>query len=151
MKMIKILAIAGLAFMSSLSLTGCQTDPYNSGSYSEAVVYRGTVIDVREVVQEHQNTGGGAVLGAIAGGLVGSTIGRGGGNVLATVGGAVAGGFAGNAIENNTAPKIRAMITIRTFDGRVLTFEQKYTSLRVGDRVQVTQQGNNYQVVVLAY
>ena len=43
----------------------------------------------------------GTALGAIAGGLLGSTIGGGSGKKIATVAGAAAGGYAGNKVQKN--------------------------------------------------
>jgi len=45
-----------------------------------------------------QNRTAGTIIGAIAGGIIGSQIGHGGGRAAATVGGVVLGGAAGNAI-----------------------------------------------------
>ncbi|HEY5338700.1 MAG TPA: glycine zipper 2TM domain-containing protein [Rhizomicrobium sp.] len=48
-----------------------------------------------------QNTGAGTVLGAIAGGVIGSQFGHGGGRAAATVGGVVLGGVIGNKIAGD--------------------------------------------------
>lgn len=48
-----------------------------------------------------QNRIAGTAIGAVAGGLLGNTIGRGSGNTLATVAGAVGGGYAGNQIQKH--------------------------------------------------
>jgi surface antigen len=48
-----------------------------------------------------QNRTAGTIIGAIAGGLIGSQFGRGGGNVLATVGGVFIGGAIGNKIAGD--------------------------------------------------
>ena len=56
----------------------------------------------RQVVPAQQ-TGAGSVLGMIAGGVIGNTIGGGSGRALATGVGAVAGAVVGNQIEANTA------------------------------------------------
>jgi surface antigen len=47
------------------------------------------------------NEDAGTVTGAIAGGLLGSTIGQGNGKILAVMGGALAGAYIGNAIGRN--------------------------------------------------
>jgi uncharacterized protein YcfJ len=51
------------------------------------------------VKDEHRITG--TAIGAIAGGLLGSTIGGGSGKKIATVAGAAAGGYAGNKVQKN--------------------------------------------------
>jgi uncharacterized protein YcfJ len=47
----------------------------------------------------------GTAIGAVAGGLLGSTIGSGKGKTLATIGGAAAGGYAGNQVQKNMQEK----------------------------------------------
>ena len=47
---------------------------------------------------ENPNTTGGTLIGAAAGGLIGSRFGRGGGQIAATIIGAAAGGYIGNRI-----------------------------------------------------
>lgn len=49
----------------------------------------------------NQNTAGGTVLGAIAGGVIGNQFGSGGGKTAATVGGVILGGIIGNKIASN--------------------------------------------------
>ena len=51
------------------------------------------------VKDEHRATG--TIVGAVAGGLLGSTIGGGKGKTVATVAGAAAGGYAGNKVQKN--------------------------------------------------
>jgi uncharacterized protein YcfJ len=51
--------------------------------------------------QRDPNNVAGTAIGAIAGGLLGHTVGGGSGKTLATIGGAVAGGYVGNRVENN--------------------------------------------------
>ncbi len=52
-----------------------------------------------------QNRIAGTAIGAVAGGLLGSTIGGGKGKTLATVGGAAAGGYAGNQVQKGMQEK----------------------------------------------
>jgi uncharacterized protein YcfJ len=47
----------------------------------------------------------GTAVGAVAGGLLGSTVGGGKGKTLATIGGAAAGGYAGNQVQKNMQQK----------------------------------------------
>lgn len=49
----------------------------------------------------NQNTAGGTVLGAIAGGVIGNQFGHGGGKTAATVGGVILGGVIGNKIAGD--------------------------------------------------
>ncbi|HKX40965.1 MAG TPA: glycine zipper 2TM domain-containing protein [Burkholderiaceae bacterium] len=61
------------------------------------------VCDTERQVVPAQQTGAGAVVGMIAGGLLGNTVGGGSGRALATGVGAVTGAIVGNQIEANTA------------------------------------------------
>ena len=56
-----------------------------------------TVVERRRPEDEHRVAG--TVIGAIAGGLIGSKVGRGSGRTVATVGGAVAGGAIGREVQ----------------------------------------------------
>lgn len=53
----------------------------------------------RQVPVKDKNRIAGTAIGAVAGGLLGSTIGGGRGKTLATIGGAAAGGYAGNQVQ----------------------------------------------------
>jgi uncharacterized protein YcfJ len=67
----------------------------------QQVAVQRQVCNTQQVAVQPQPSGGGAILGAIAGGLIGNTIGHGGGRALATMGGIVAGGALGNSIESS--------------------------------------------------
>jgi outer membrane lipoprotein SlyB len=79
------------------------------------------------------------VIGAIAGGLLGSTIGGGSGRTAATVVGAVAGGAVGNQVGKNTgSPDMQWQVTVRLDDGRDATVTQANDpQVRPGDYVQI--------------
>lgn len=59
----------------------------------------GTVASIEPVKEKGQGSGAGAVMGAIAGGVIGHQFGSGSGNDLATAAGAIAGGFGGHEAE----------------------------------------------------
>src|SRR5512141_608656 len=61
----------------------------------------GTVVGVSQVKHKDKHLGAGTAIGAIAGGVLGNTVGKGDGRKAATVGGAVAGGAIGHSIEKN--------------------------------------------------
>jgi uncharacterized protein YcfJ len=54
---------------------------------------------------QDQHRVAGTAIGAVAGGLLGSTVGGGKGKTLATVAGAVTGGYAGNQVQKNMQQK----------------------------------------------
>lgn len=59
----------------------------------------------RQAPVKDQNRIAGTAIGAVAGGLLGSTIGGGTGKKVATVAGAAAGGYAGNQVQKNMQEK----------------------------------------------
>ena len=69
----------------SLSLAGCQSDPFNQQTSNSGV----------------NKAGAGTLAGAAVGGLVGNQFGHGKGKTLATIGGAILGGVLGNRIGNS--------------------------------------------------
>ena len=83
----------------------------------------------------------GAIVGGIAGAVIGNQFGSGGGRAAATVLGGVAGAGVGNAIAHNNAGVVTQpgyRITMQTDRGDMRTYEVPATGdLRVGDRVRV--------------
>lgn len=83
----------------------------------------------------------GAIVGGIAGALIGNQFGSGGGRAAATVLGGVAGAGVGNAIAHNQAGVVTQpgyRITMQTDQGLIRTYEVPATGdLRVGDRVRI--------------
>ena len=83
----------------------------------------------------------GAIVGGIAGAVIGNQFGSGGGRAAATVLGGVAGAGIGNAIAYNNAGVVTQAgfrITMQADNGQMRTFEVPATGdLRVGDRVRV--------------
>jgi uncharacterized protein YcfJ len=70
---------------------------------TEAMAYEhchNVVVYRERPVKDHDRVAGTAI-GAVAGGLIGHSMGGGNGKTLLTVGGAVAGGYAGNQIQKH--------------------------------------------------
>ncbi|MES2634299.1 MAG: glycine zipper 2TM domain-containing protein [Pseudomonadota bacterium] len=82
-----------------------------------------------------QPSGAGAVIGAIAGGLLGNTIGHGGGRFAATGIGMVAGAAIGNSVEGNNA---------YARNGQYCTTESTYENRTVAYNVTYEYQGRQY-------
>lgn len=59
----------------------------------------------RRAPVQDENRIAGTAIGAVAGGLLGSTIGRGNGRTVATLAGAAAGGYAGNKVQQGMQDK----------------------------------------------
>ena len=133
-----------IGMTAGMLLTGCISQPTRPVQHEQAQ-YRdvfGTVqrIDVIST-RASQPSGVGMIGGAIVGGLLGHQVGGGTGKTLATVAGAAAGAYGGNEIEKNYAGTSQTYrITVRTRDGRLLSYDQEDAQgLRVGDRVRVSQ------------
>ncbi|HXS53161.1 MAG TPA: glycine zipper 2TM domain-containing protein [Usitatibacter sp.] len=98
----------------------------------------GRVVAIDPVHDSHRASGGGALLGGIAGAVLGHQIGSGRGNTAATVAGGVGGAVAGNEIEKRHGGSDYYRVTVRFRDGREATFdEETIGDLHVGDRVHV--------------
>ena len=134
-----------LVVVGSLVLSGCASSL--SGSAYERRqgrtvqdVQLGTVEHVREVLLEGTKTG----IGAAAGGVAGSVIGRGGsnrgsiGSAVGGIAGAVVGGVAGAAVEESATKQKGLEITVRLEGGRLLAVTQAADeAFNVGDKVRL--------------
>jgi outer membrane lipoprotein SlyB len=144
----------GLAACAALVAAGCATyDPYYPAPYAydrpvTAYPNAGPVVAQRveygvveglDLYREGSSapTGLGAIIGGIAGGIIGHQFGAGSGNTAATIGGAVVGGLAGNEIQKSTGHD-RYRIRVRLDSGGTLEVaDAGEGQLRVGDRVRV--------------
>ena len=99
----------------------------------------GTVVDVRPVHHKDKHFGAGTAIGAVAGGLLGHTVGKGDGRTAATVGGAVAGGAVGHAVEKNNRDGNTAWrYQVDMDNGRRVTVTMgDNEDIQNGDRVRV--------------
>ncbi len=132
----------------ALALAGCASDPayyseprYNSGpSYNTPAAYgdSGRVVAIDVVRGGGRTSGGGAIAGAIIGGVLGHQVGSGRGNDAATVAGAVGGAVVGNEVERRRNDDEQYRVTVQFRDGREATFLQSsLEGIRVGDRIRV--------------
>ncbi len=112
----------------------------NDRDYVERCGNCGTVVGVEQVKHKDSHLGAGTAIGAIAGGALGSTIGKGDGRTAATVGGAVAGGAIGHHVEkNNRASESSWRFSVEMDNGRQVTVMQADNpDVQSGDRVRVT-------------
>ncbi|MFK2875232.1 glycine zipper 2TM domain-containing protein [Dyella lipolytica] len=146
-------AVVAALMVGMAALSGCQTQPVYQAQ--PAYGYRGcqscgVVQQIQQVYVQQQgsnNAGIGTVIGAVAGGLLGSTLGHGRGTTATTVVGAVAGGAVGNAIGSqsgtpgSTVPAWQ--IVVRLDNGQYATVTQvPNPGVRPGDYVVI----NNNQV-----
>ncbi len=98
----------------------------------------GTVTEVRTLTKEGEASGAGAVIGGLAGGVLGHQIGSGRGNTAATIAGAAGGAYAGHQIEKRRNEKTTYEVVVRMEHGGRRTF--RYTQaprFREGDKVKI--------------
>ena len=145
--------IAVAAAAALLALGGCAPtrsgDVYQRGEALRAQsVDFGTIESLRPVMIEGGQSGVGVVGGAALGGIAGSTVGGGTGQVAAAVAGAILGGIAGSAIEKDVTKANGVELTVRLDSGRIVAIVQEGSGaeFRPGDRVRVTSDGYTTRV-----
>lgn len=97
---------AGVALLSAASPATAQTQEVTGRVISSTPVLVQVPVQTQvcgnmPVAIQQPNSGGGALLGAIAGGAIGNALGGGAGKALATAAGVVGGAMVGNSIEAN--------------------------------------------------
>ena len=126
-----------------LLLGGCA---YHGGSRDyrgyevrgEQSVRFGVVESMRDVRIEPRETGVGTAGGAVLGGIAGSNVGGGSGQIAGAVGGAILGGIIGQNIERSANERPGVELTVLLDSGRYLAVVQEADeSFRPGDRVRV--------------
>lgn len=152
------LAIAALALSSVVLVTGCAQPSASASVYNynqtqrDQIVRNGTVINVRPItIQSDQTSGGGAIVGGAVGGVAGSSVGGGTGRTLAIIGGALLGALAGNAVEDRMGKKDGLEITIRLDNGETRVIAQEADlPIMMNQRVQVISGAGPTRVVPLS-
>lgn len=143
MRLIKTTATIAALLATSLVLSGCPSSmsgsSYTRDQARQAQTVRlGYVDSVRTVNIEGTKSGVGTIGGAALGGVAGSTIGKGRGQIAGAVGGAVLGGLAGSAIEENVTQQMGLEITVRLENGRMIAVTQAADeNFQRGDRVRI--------------
>jgi outer membrane lipoprotein SlyB len=98
----------------------------------------GTVVDVKTVKNAGEASGAGAVIGGIAGGVLGHQVGSGRGKDVATVAGAAGGAYAGHQIEKSNKATTSHNVTVKMDDGTTRLFSYaSATSYKIGDKVKI--------------
>jgi len=139
----------------SVALAGCVTAPRGHGDrYQRDYPVQqnqygnrnarcqmcGVVQDVQRVETGGNGNGGtlGAIIGAVAGGVLGNQVGKGDGRKAATVVGAVAGGVVGNQIGKRSDDQSAWRIVVQLDNGQYATVTQREDpGVSDGDYVQV--------------
>lgn len=131
------------AALGALALAGCayhqgSADYYGYQVASEQSVRFGVVDSVRPVRVNPGNTGVGTAGGAVLGGLAGSQVGGGTGQVAGAVGGAILGGIIGQQVEQSANERQGLEVTVLLDSGNYISVVQEADEpFRPGDRVRV--------------
>jgi outer membrane lipoprotein SlyB len=135
-----------VGMVTCLLMTGCmqnlQGDSYSRDDARKVqTVQYGKIESVRMVVIEGTKTPVGAIAGAGVGGVAGSTVGGGKGQTIATILGAVAGGVVGSKAEEAVTKSQGVELVIRLEGSdRTISVVQAHDEknpLSVGDRVRL--------------
>jgi outer membrane lipoprotein SlyB len=98
----------------------------------------GVVANVRQVTNEAKPSGAGAVIGGLAGAVLGSNVGRGNTRTVASIAGAIGGGLLGNSIEKSRSQTTGYEVSLRMEDGSTRTIAaDTMPSWRIGDKVRL--------------
>jgi outer membrane lipoprotein SlyB len=104
----------------------------------EQSVRFGVVESVRDVRLHTPESGVGTAGGAVLGGIAGSNVGGGTGQVAGAVGGAILGGILGSQIEHSASERPGIEVTVLLDSGKYISVVQEADEgFRPGDRVRV--------------
>jgi len=152
------LAAGAAALTAVMLVSGCAKPSASANVYSysqtqrDQIVRNGTVINVRPItIQSDQTSGGGAIAGGAVGGVAGSAVGGGTGRTLAIIGGALLGALAGDAVEDRMGKKEGLEITVRLDNGETRVIAQEADlPIMMNQRVQVISGAGPTRVVPLS-
>jgi outer membrane lipoprotein SlyB len=152
------LALGALALSAMILVTGCARPSASANVYNysqtqrDQIVRNGTVINVRPItIQSDQTSGGGAIAGGALGGVAGSAVGGGTGRTVAIIGGALLGALAGNAVEDRLGKKDGLEISVRLDNGETRVIAQEADlPILMNQRVQVMSGAGPTRVVPLS-
>jgi outer membrane lipoprotein SlyB len=147
--------VVALALGLALLLSACQRPGPNVYTGKEvgkaSFVSFGTVLAVREVTVQGENTWLGAGVGAAAGGIGGSAIGSGAGNAATTLAGVVVGGVAGALAEQAISGRTALEYTVTMESGLTMAVVQDRNEgdrvLQPGERVMLQTSGATQRVL----
>lgn len=148
MKPLRVLPLGLLA----LCLGGCVvTHPDRVPVYQTQrlqTVQEATVLAVRPVMIDGQQSGGGSAIGAVVGGVAGSQIGGYRDGFVGSIVGFVAGSLIGNAIERDATRSsgIELTLQMRNGDKRMIVQGQGAEVFQPGDAVTVVSDGYRARV-----
>ena len=143
MRTSRVVQMISIALVSGLLVGGCASSMSGSAYSREQArqaqdVKLGIVQSVRNVQIEGTKSNVGTLGGAALGGVAGSTIGGGRGQIAGAIGGAILGGIAGAATEEAITRRPGLEITVRLDNGKMMAVTQEADeAFSPGERVQV--------------
>ena len=147
-----------MAIPALMLINACTTDiganQYDSASVGAVTkALKGTIISVRSITVRDSDRTGGTALGAIAGGIGGSQIGKGNtAALLGTTGGALLGGAAGNLAQRGLSSQSGYEYVVQLDNGGVVTVTQGNDVLLAnGQRCMVLYGNGSSRARVIPY
>jgi len=138
----KIVFIIGLSAFLFIGCAQRNAPEYSGVTYQQIKRYEiGKVEAIRPVVIS--DNGKGTFLGALVGAVLGSTVGRGNGNTLATLAGGLGGAYVGSEANRANAQEL----SVRLDNGEHIVVVTKGDKFLVGDRVKIIKEGNRVDQV----
>lgn len=124
-----------------LLFAGCANNnkvAYESNNASKInSVLEGKIIKSRSVYIKDSGTG--TTVGAVIGGVLGSTIGEGDGSTLAALGGGILGAIVGSKINESNAQEL----TVKLVNNEIVVVISKETTFQVGDNIRIVKNDND--------
>ena len=142
-----ILSLAAASFLAACSTTS--PDVIQRGDAQRlAQVQDATVLSVRSVVVDGNQSGGGAAAGGVIGGIAGSTVGGRREGAVVGVLGAVVGAVAGNAVERMSTREdaVEILVQLRNGERRAIVQAKATEALNAGDQVILVTTGSKVRV-----
>ena len=143
-----LIALAVAAALSACSTTS--PDVIQRGDAQRmSQVQDATVLSIRPVVVEGNQSGVGAVTGGVVGGVAGSTVGGHRENAVVGVLGAVAGAVVGNAVERmgTREDAVEVLVQLRNGERRAIVQAKGNETLVAGDAVILVTTGGKTRVM----
>ncbi len=110
-------------------------------------VKTGIVESVRQVKLEGTKSPVGTIAGGAIGGIAGSSVGHGNGSAIVAIIGAVAGGLLGSAAEEGITGKDALEITVKLDGGNLVAVVQETDEqFHAGEKVRLVENGNTTRV-----
>ncbi|MFM7705448.1 MAG: glycine zipper domain-containing protein [Rubrivivax sp.] len=145
--------LARLAACTALAvLAGCSTTSPDVIGRQDAnrlsTVLEGTVLSVRDVTVEGNQSGVGAGAGGVVGAIAGGSVGGRRDSAVGSVLGAVAGAVAGNAVERMATREeaVEIMVQLANGERRAVVQAKGSEALKAGDRVVIVTTGGKARV-----